>query len=144
MDNPDEATRQPGAEDEEMEEEGAPLDRASSVASKAFPISTCHSKPCRCCLCGSASTDASPLVTRMDEALELETKRPWAKYRKAFPPGEDPVRVPEGRLCLPCLNVFRLLGRGSGSSGSRVYSFQGKSLVFRFPRLQRGGLEAGR
>ncbi|CAJ1451098.1 unnamed protein product [Effrenium voratum] len=32
----------------------------------------------------------------MDEALELETKRPWAKYRKAFPPGEDPVRVPEG------------------------------------------------
>ena len=91
---------------------------ARSVASVpkgilTLAISYAHSRACKCCLCGSKSTDPSPLVSTLDEAAtEADSKRPWAKYRKVVPgEGEEPVRVPEGRLCLPCLNVFRLLGR---------------------------------
>ena len=76
-------------------------------------ISDAHSRACKCCLCGSKRAHPSPLVSTLDEAApEADNKRPWAKYRKVVPrEGEEPVRVPEGRLCLPCFNVFILLGR---------------------------------
>ena len=76
-------------------------------------ISFSHSRPCKCCLCGSSSLDPTPLVSKLDEAAAMPPdggKRPWAKYRKCTPAGEDSVRVPEGRLCLLCFNVFRALG----------------------------------
>ena len=88
-------------------------------------ISFAYSRPCKCCLCGSLSTDTSPLLGEVTEAGELDPsdKRPWAKYRKVEAP-EGPVRVPEGRCCLPCFNVFRCLGRAGVSRVSGDFSVQ--------------------
>ena len=47
---------------------------------------------------------------------------PLVKYRKVETP-EGPMRVPEGRCCLPCFNVFRCLGRAGVSSVSGDLSF---------------------
>ena len=63
--------------------------------------------------CATRSPPISPpLAVSLDdlsEASEMEVKRPWAKYRKTS--GDmGPCRVPEGKLCLPCFNVFRALG----------------------------------
>ena len=74
-------------------------------------ISYTLAKACKCSLCGSLSTDKNALVSPTEDALSEMPNRPWAKYRKVTPANEEPARVPEGRCCLPCLNVFRLLGR---------------------------------
>ena len=85
----------------------------------SLAVSFQRSKPCKCCLCGSSSTDPSPLVggdneNQVEEAVfeasELR-KRPWAKYRRIVSGDAEPLRVPEGRCCGPCMDVFRLLGR---------------------------------
>ena len=98
----------------------------------SLAISFSHSRACKCCLCGSKSTDVSPLLSSLDEAVtEDENRRPWAKYRKVVLPNEVPFRVPEGRCCLPCLNVFRLLGLGSAKSSSPGSKPQIIALLFR-------------
>lgn len=71
-------------------------------------ISVEHSKPSECCLCASKSTDPNPLVQEVEEAADTLQWRPWAKYRKL---PQHWVRVSEGKVCLPCFNVFRLLGK---------------------------------
>ena len=77
------------------------------LPTKLLTISYSNSKACKCCLCGSMSTDRNPLVQEADEAATLGLKRPWAKYRKVvLPDTREAVRVSEGRCCLPCLNVF--------------------------------------
>ena len=73
-------------------------------------ISFTLAKACKCSLCGSLSTDKNPLVNPTEDAMLEMPNRPWAKYRKVYPANEEPARVPEGRCCLPCLNVFRLVG----------------------------------
>ena len=68
------------------------------------------SKVCLCCLCAAKSTDASPLST----ASSLDRwsgNRPWGKTRTVFDQvSGKSVKVPEGKICLICLNVFKLLG----------------------------------
>ena len=108
----------------------------------SLAISFAYSRPCKCCLCGSLSTDATPLMGEVTEAADPEFdpsgKRPWAKYRKVETP-EGPMRVPEGRCCLPCFNVFRCLGRAGVSSVSGDPFFDGlhaqEFSVFQFSSL---------
>ena len=89
---------------------GVKRSQAASTAggSEVFPISIEYSKPCECCLCSAKSTDPNPLVQEPHEAEGFLPYRPWAKHRKLR---EHSVRVPEGKCCLPCFNVFRLLGK---------------------------------
>ena len=65
------------------------------------------SKACECQLCNSKSTDDSPLAA----AVGGSTRRPWRSYKKVKDrvSGET-VKVPEGKLCLLCFNVYRMLG----------------------------------
>ena len=97
-------------------------DRKSKAASSAdtskWPISLAHSKVSECCLCSARSTDPNPLVVDVQDAEAMEGHRPWAKYRKV---PKHSVRVPEGKCCLPCLNVFRLLGKDSKYGTYQVY-----------------------
>ena len=97
-------------------------DRKSKAASSAdtskWPISLAHSKVSECCLCSARSTDPNPLVVDVQDAEAMEGHRPWAKYRKV---PKHSVRVPEGKYCLPCLNVFRLLGKDSKYGTYQVY-----------------------
>ncbi|CAE7386793.1 unnamed protein product [Symbiodinium sp. CCMP2592] len=68
-------------------------------------------KSCTCCLCNAKSTDTSPLDGwEGDEDRLLDGRLPWSKYGKRAMPDGEVVRVPEGRLDLICLNVFRALG----------------------------------
>ena len=72
------------------------------------------SKACVCCLCSSRSTSKSPLVSS-SEFDRYQGKRPWAKYRKVSTNEQEEeeavaYRVPEGKLCLLCQNVYHLLG----------------------------------
>ena len=68
------------------------------------------SKVCQYYLCAAKNTDASPLST----ASSLDRwsgNRPWGKTRTVF----DQVsgksdKVPEGKICLIYLNLFKLLG----------------------------------
>ena len=68
------------------------------------------SKVCLCCCCAAKSTDARPLST----ASSLDRwsgNRPWGKTRTVFDQvSGKSVKVPEGKICLICLNVFKLLG----------------------------------
>ena len=66
------------------------------------------SKSCTCCLCSSSSTSKSPLVSASD-LDKYSGRRPWAKYRKVIVEAVA-YRVPEGKLCLICQNVYALLG----------------------------------
>ena len=91
---------------------------ATSAATSKWPISVGHSKVSECCLCSARSTDPNPLVEEVDDAAAMEAHRPWAKYRKV---AKHFVRVPEGKCCLPCLNVFRLLGKHSKYGTYQAY-----------------------
>ena len=89
--------------------------RASTAASLAIGlarISLTLRKP-RCCqLCNGRSTDESPLEYLTDEIFpEVEGRLPWRSYEKAKEEDSgETVRVPSGRLCLICFNVYRALG----------------------------------
>ena len=51
-----------------------------------------------------------------------EGKRPWAKYRDVKDTlSGTKYRVPEGKLCLICLNVYKALGLGLLYSGSEYF-----------------------
>ena len=70
-------------------------------------------KACTCCLCNAKSTDESPLDGwEGDEDRLLDGRIPWSKYGKRLlsDGSGEIVRVPEGRVDLVCLNVFRALG----------------------------------
>ena len=114
--------------EEDQQESETESEKSVAAPSSAVPsfggllslaVSFQHSKPCKCCLCGASSADPSPLVggdneNQVDEAPLFEAselrRRPWAKYRRIVSGDGEPLRVPEGRCCGPCMNVFRLLG----------------------------------
>ena len=83
---------------------------AASSAGGLARISLTLRKP-RCCqLCNGRSTDESPLDYATDELFpEVEGRLPWRSYEKAKEEASA-VRVPSGRLCLICFNVYRALG----------------------------------
>ena len=84
-------------------------DEASSVVgSNRRPVRFDLTKVCTCCLCGATSTSQSPLSTS-HEGDEWGGRRSWAKYRPVTKE-EVAYRVPEGKLCLICSNVYHLLG----------------------------------
>ena len=65
------------------------------------------SKPCECQLCNSKSTDDTPLAS----SVAGSSKRPWRSYKKVKDRvSGKTVKVPEGKLCLLCFNVYRMLG----------------------------------
>ena len=103
------AAMDPSSEEEAGSQQDEPRSKAATSAdSSRWPISVEHSKPSECCLCASKSTDPNPLVQEVEEAADTLQWRPWAKYRKL---PQHWVRVSEGKVCLPCFNVFRLLGK---------------------------------
>ena len=80
------------------------------------------SKPCTCSLCNSKSTDKSPLH---DAAAndKWAGNRPWAKYRSNVPDKDGTlVSVPEGKVCLLCINVFKLLSLHIKYGSYKAYS----------------------
>ena len=80
------------------------------------------SKPCTCSLCNSKSTDKSPL---QDAAAsdKWAGNRPWAKYRSNVPDKDGTlVSVPEGKVCLLCINVFKLLSLHIKYGSYKAYS----------------------
>ena len=87
---------------------------ARSVASTGLGIgglvvSYTLTKARKCLLCNGTSVDPTPL-TQEDGLPDPEGRLPWRSYEKK--PGEDgdTVRVPSGKLCLVCFNVYRALG----------------------------------
>ena len=90
----------------------------SSAETSQWPISVDHSRASECCLCSCKSTDPNPIVSELSEASEVVAWRPWAKYRKI---PQHCVRVAEGKCCLPCFNVFRLLGKDRKYGSYQAY-----------------------
>ena len=79
------------------------------------------SKPCKCSLCNCLSTEASPLV----DAFDSDTwggKRPWGKYRRAVSDEGEDIAMPEGKVCLLCRNVFKLLGMQFAHGSYKKYA----------------------
>lgn len=68
------------------------------------------SKVCICCMCNAKSIDPSPLVD--SSSLDRWSgHRPWGKTRNVVDQASGTAcKVPEGKICLICLNVFKLLG----------------------------------
>lgn len=90
------------------DEGGAAPAHARSVASTGLGIgglavSYSLTKATKCVLCNGTSVDPTPL-TQEDGLPDPEGGLPWT--------GEDvgAVRVPSGKLCLVCFNVYRALG----------------------------------
>ena len=86
----------------------APL--VASTAPGAFPVSFDLRKARKCLLCNGSSTDQSPLEYTDDVFPEVHGRLPWRSYEKAKTKEGDTVRVPSGKLCLICFNVYRALG----------------------------------
>ena len=112
----------------------APMDASSSEAAPtsagtdAVHLRVVHhlSKPCVCMLCSAKSTDASPLLTHgcaeLEEGGEAAVKLPWKCHRKVTDRvTSEQVRVPEGRVCLICFNVFRVLGLDAKYGAPKAY-----------------------
>ena len=79
-------------------------------------------KPCSCLLCNASSTEASPLSNRSDFD-RWGGKRPWKAYKKITDRvTKETVRAPEGRLCLLCFNVYRMLGYDSKCGTVKEYN----------------------
>ena len=73
-------------------------------------------KPKVCLLCNGRSVDESPLQTEESWADPEDSKLPWKSYDKKKNSAGDTVRVPAGKLCLICFNVYRALGILVGGS----------------------------
>ena len=84
--------------------------RPASVVSSAtgLVVSHDHRKPRNCLLCNSTSSDESPLEVTEEAAVDMAL--PWRSYDKVKQDDGDTVRVPSGKLCLICFNVYRALG----------------------------------
>ena len=66
-------------------------------------------KPKVCLLYNGRSVDESP-QTEESWADPEDAKLPWKNYDKKQNSAGDTVRVPAGKLCLICFNVYRALG----------------------------------
>ena len=75
-----------------------------------LPVSFDLRKARKCLLCNGSSTDQSPLEYTDDVFPEVHGRLPWRSYEKAKTKEGDTVRVPSGKLCLICFNVYRALG----------------------------------
>lgn len=79
-------------------------------AAEHHPICFATRKARKCCLCGCCSVDESPLEYPDDIFPEHQGRLPWRSYEKVKNSDGDTVRVPSGKLCLICFNVYRALG----------------------------------
>ena len=67
-----------------------------------------------CKLCSKCAGDLSPLASGSEDD-QWGGFRPWNKYRKVKMPEGGPgyaYKVPQGRMCMLCYNVYRSLGGG--------------------------------
>ncbi len=94
----DEDAGSASADDESAQSESSVLTSAVMY----LPVFIFKSIACK--LCGENSDSANPLPHKDDEASKY---RPWRDYNKRKKPG---YKVPRGKLCLICWNVFRDLG----------------------------------
>ena len=93
----------------QVKRKSGPHRRASVVSSATgLVVSHDHRKPRSCLLCNSTSSDESPLGVTEEAALDMAL--PWRSYDKVKTADGDTVRVPSGKLCLICFNVYRALG----------------------------------
>lgn len=63
-----------------------------------------------CILCNCKSTDESPLEYSEDVFPEANGRVPWRSHEKTRDEEGEMVKVPSGKLCLICFNVYRALG----------------------------------
>ena len=85
----------------------------SSVGSVGMAaLRVCYtSRKCRqCTLCNAKSTEESPLEYAEEIFPEVQGRIPWRSYEKVKADDGEQVRVPSGKLCLICFNVYRALG----------------------------------
>ena len=89
-------------------------------------FSLCDHLACRMCGCGPA--DDNPLDGLLVNAAS-RGKIPWAKYRTKKNAGGKPVcRMPTGRACAICRNVFNVLGMDDEhESLAKYYKFACKA-----------------
>ncbi len=103
--------------DREASDSPACTEGGPSVASSlAVPLPVCFTsdrhRQARCKLCNHRASSPSPFTgegARGPEALSGGF-RPWAKYLKTAVENGNLARMPSGRCCLPCWNVFFALG----------------------------------
>ena len=89
--------------------------KAPSVATTggglgALVICDTLTKARTCLLCNSTSVDDNRLEAADPFENRQDLKLPLKSYEKRKSPEGDAVRVPSGRLCLICSNVYRALG----------------------------------
>ena len=118
---------------EPMPEFEPTTDAASEAAPTTAGTEAAHlrvvyhlSKPCVCMLCSAKSTDPTPLTSSalgLEEAAEdAVSKLPWKCHRKVTDRvTSEQARVPEGRLCLICFNVYRMLGLDAKHGAPKSY-----------------------
>ena len=92
------------------DESGAPPPPPSSVGSSggALRVSYTSRKSRHCTLCNAKSTDQSPLDYSEEIFPEVQGRIPWRSYEKVKMDDGEQVRVPSGKLCLICFNVYRV------------------------------------
>lgn len=88
----------------------------TSTAAEALPVCYTARKARKCLLCACTSTDESPLTYGAEsmEHMEFHGRMPWRSSEKIRLDDGDKVRVPSGKLCLICFNVYRALGSLAG------------------------------
>lgn len=97
--------------EDEAEPSGGP--QARSVASTnpgVVRICFVTRKGRVCILCNAKSTDQSPLEYVDEIPAEAGGRIPWRSYEKVRAADGESVKVPSGKLCLICFNVYRALG----------------------------------
>ena len=108
--------KRPRAEEKEMQTafrkaEESELGSAHTGSLLSLRISYTLRKARQCLLCNTSSTDESPLTYGDDEvSLEVQGRVPWRSYEKARADDGEVYKVPSGKLCLVCFNVYRALG----------------------------------
>ena len=96
---------------------------ASSVGSLGGALRVSYDcRKCRqCTLCNAKSTDESPLDYSEEIFPEVQGRIPWRSYEKVKTDDGETVRVPSGRLCLICFNVYRALSFLAACLSSRLW-----------------------
>lgn len=81
---------------------------SASVITSKLPVHIAENSKLQCKLCQAKVGDPSPLRTS-DPADQYGGRRPWGKYKKVR--GHDGGhKIPQGRICGICHNVYRALG----------------------------------
>ena len=109
----------------DSESEGSGTGSKASVLTMSLPVHF-PSKDLTCKLCKHNAREDSPLITSRQADTD-NGFRPWAKYIKVMVEGSR-CKVPTGRICGICHNVYRALGasccgragRGNTSAGGGV------------------------